>query len=234
MSITDHSATPRDLPPLDQRVIKCQSCPRLVEWRSSISQKKRREYSDEMYWGRAVPSFGSLDSKILVVGLAPGAHGANRTGRMFTGDRSGQWLYRSLHRNQLATSDVYHSKEDGQQLHNTRITAVVRCAPPDNKPTTQEMHQCLPYLKEELSLMKSCNVIVVLGGFAWNALITQLLQLHGPVRPKPKFSHGAQVHIGPYYVLGCYHPSQQNTFTKKLTEPMLDDIFAQAKTLANV
>lgn len=222
---------------LDQKIVACTKCPRLVEWREEVAVVKRKSYEHEKYWGKPVPGFGPDNARIIIVGLAPGAHGANRTGRIFTGDSSGDWLYKALHKNGLATIPTSTSADDGQKLINTRITCAVRCAPPDNKPSTDEKNQCSDYLINEIDLlMPTARIFVALGSFAWSAIIKSLRTLdHQISTPTPKFGHGASfTYIGPdgikRMVLGSYHPSQQNTFTGKLTEPMLNSIFKKAKS----
>ena len=200
-------------------------CPRLVEWRERVAREKKAAYKDESYWGRPVPGFGDPEARVVVLGLAPAAHGANRTGRFFTGDRSGDFLFASLYRTDFSDSAVSRRKGDATLL-NLWISAVVRCAPPGNKPAPAERDRCLPYAARELALLPA-GVIVCLGAFAWDGA----LRLHG-VRPKPKFGHGAEHHVpcGPT-LLGCYHPSQQNTFTGVLTPPMLDAVLMRAREL---
>lgn len=222
----------RDLLLLDQEITNCSACPRLVKWRESVAQEKRKAYIDQEYWGKPVPGFGPADAHIVVVGLAPGAHGANRTGRVFTGDRSGDWLYRSMFRAGLASQETSTAREDGQYLINTRLLSAVRCAPPDNKPTTDERDTCAPFLLREMQLLPA-RVYVALGSFAWTAVLSGLKTLgyHVPT-PRPKFGHGAEIGIGDLTLIGSYHPSQQNTFTGKLTQPMLDEIFQKAAKLA--
>jgi uracil-DNA glycosylase len=212
---------------LERRVVDCRRCPRLVEWRERVAREKRAAYSDEDYWGRPVPGFGDPAARVYVLGLAPAAHGGNRTGRVFTGDRSGDWLFGSLHRTGFANQPTSVNAGDGLRLDGAFVAAAVRCAPPANKPLPEERDECLPYAAEELELLEPA-VIVCLGAFAWDAAC-RLLGL----RPKPKFGHGAEhsVDNGPV-LLGTYHPSQQNTFTGKLTEPMLDAVFARARELA--
>jgi uracil-DNA glycosylase family 4 len=216
---------------LNNEIVACQRCPRLVQWCADVAVRKRKSYEDDAYWGKAVPSFGDPDARVLLVGLAPGAHGANRTGRMFTGDRSGEWLYRALHRAEFANQAESIWRDDGLTLHDAWITAVVHCAPPDNKPSTEERNTCVDYLGRELPLMPRTRVIVALGGVAWNGALKALAANGHQVRPKPKFGHAAEFSIGPYILLGSYHPSQQNTSTKRLTEPMLDAIFNRAKEI---
>ena len=217
------------------RVSVCRACPRLVEWREGVAETKRRAYAGEQYWGRPVPGFGPPDPHILVVGLAPGAHGANRTGRNFTGDRSGEWLYASLYRCGLANQPTAVAADDGLALYGTRIIATVRCAPPDNKPTPAERDTCRPWLVRELELLwPTTRAVVVLGGFGWAGLWPALRGIGVDVpRPVPKFAHGVEVALPDgRTVLGCYHVSQQNTFTGRLTEAMLDAVFTRAAVLA--
>jgi uracil-DNA glycosylase family 4 len=205
-----------------------------VAWCEKVAREKRAAYRDETYWGAPVPSFGDPDAHIVVVGLAPGAHGANRTGRMFTGDRSGEWLYGALHRAGLASQPESTGREDGLTLQNVWITAAVRCAPPDNKPTTAERTECRGYLERELLVFESASVIVALGGLSFSEVLRVARVIGYPVpRPRPPFGHGAEVPLGPKRTLiGSYHPSQQNTFTGKLTEPMFDAIWTRALSLA--
>lgn len=202
---------------LNSRIVACRACPRLVEWREKVAREKRASFQDWEYWGKPVPNFGDPDGDLLIVGLAPAAHGANRTGRMFTGDRSGDWLYRALHKAGLASQAEAVSADDGLQLNGVLITAAVHCAPPDNKPLPSEFQACAPYLSETLDA-KPWRAILCLGSIAWQAV-----HRHFGTKPLPKFSHGA-VFESPsgLKVVGSYHPSQQNTFTGKLTEEMLD------------
>ena len=217
---------------VNERVVACTRCPRLVEWRSTVAREKRAAYAADRYWGRPVPSFGDPDAELLIVGLAPGAHGANRTGRMFTGDRSGDWLFRALHRAGFANQPDGRTADDGLCLSRAYITAAVRCAPPSNRPTTAERDHCRPYLEEELDIFRSAGVVVALGGFAFDQVL-RILQRSGAhvPRPRPKFSHGVEVDLGNRTVLGCYHPSQQNTFTGRLTESMFDAVWERARHL---
>jgi uracil-DNA glycosylase len=215
---------------LEQRVVNCRLCPRLVEWREQVAREKRASFADEEYWGRPVPGFGDPAARVFVLGLAPAAHGGNRTGRVFTGDRSGDWLFASLHRTGYANQAESIRAGDGLRLTDLWIAAAVRCAPPANKPLPSERDNCLPYAEEELRLLPGVRLIVALGAFAWDAA----LRLHGGVRPRPKFGHLAETKLpGGRFLLGCFHPSQQNTFTGKLTEPMLDAVFERARVLSS-
>ena len=212
---------------LGEEIISCRRCPRLVEWRDKVAREKRAAYADEEYWGRPVPGFGDPNARVVIFGLAPAAHGANRTGRFFTGDRSGDFLFGALYRTGFSSSPISRRADDGLCLRGLWISAAVRCAPPKNKPTPTERDACLPYAARELKLLPA-QVLVCLGAFAWNAA----LRLHG-VRPKPRFAHGTE-HTIPsgLILLGCYHPSQQNTFTGVLTEAMLDAVLQRARELA--
>jgi uracil-DNA glycosylase family 4 len=225
----------RDLAGLDAAVTACRACPRLVDWREAVARDKRAAYRDQDYWGRPVPGFGDPAARLLVVGLAPGAHGANRTGRVFTGDRSGDWLYGSMFRVGLASQPTATGREDGLTLRAARVTAAVRCAPPGNQPSARERTTCAPWLDAELRLLPSVSVLVTLGGVAWQAVWAALRRAgHEVPRPLPVFGHGAEVALPGLTVLGCYHPSQQNTFTGRLTEPMLDAVLRRAAGLASV
>jgi uracil-DNA glycosylase len=230
------AASARTLTQLDARVTVCRACPRLVAWREQVATEKRRAFADEQYWGRPVASFGVAEPGILVLGLAPAAHGANRTGRMFTGDRSGDWLYAALHRVGLANQPTSVAADDGLELRGVRIAAPVHCAPPANKPTTDERDTCRGWLDRELALLwPSVRAIVVLGGFGWAALWPTLRAAGIAVPDRvPPFSHGVEAEVDGRTALGCYHVSQQNTFTGRLTEPMLDAVFARAASIAGL
>ena len=224
---------------LDSAIVKCKKCPRLVQWREEVAVVKRKAYENEKYWGKPVPGFGPANAQIVILGLAPGAHGANRTGRVFTGDSSGDWLYKSLYKNGLAKIPTSKSKDDGQQLINTRILCAVRCAPPDNKPSTEEKNTCAPFYKDEIALlMPTARSFLALGNLAWTTLLATLQELGCEIpKPKPKFGHGVEASgstpSGRKISLICsFHPSQQNTFTGKLTEPMIDAVFARAIELS--
>lgn len=217
-----------ELEVLEERVVACEQCPRLVEWTRSVAAEKKKAYADQEYWGRPVPGFGDADAAIAVIGLAPAAHGANRTGRMFTGDRSGDWLYRGLYRAGLANQPTSTDIDDGLTLSNAWVTSAVKCAPPLNKPTAEEQRACQPYLSEEVAGLKNLRVLVALGSIGATAVVR-----HFDVRPRPKFGHGLEVGISDSLTMLCsYHVSQQNTFTGRLTEQMLDDVFARAVELA--
>ena len=222
---------------LRREVTSCTRCPRLVEWRERSAADPPRRYQGETYWARPLPGFGDPRARILIVGLAPAAHGGNRTGRIFTGDRSGDWLFAALHRAGLANQPTSVSADDGLRLGDAYVTAVNRCPPPQNRPTTEERDNCLPYLVRELKLLRRARVIVALGAFAWAGSLLALAALGAALpRPRPRFGHGAEATIdspaGEFTLVGCFHPSQQNTFTGKLTEPMLDSVFGRARELA--
>ena len=219
---------------LNEEVVRCVRCPRLVAWREQIAREKRASFAGEEYWGRPVPGFGDPGANVLVVGLAPAAHGGNRTGRVFTGDRSGEWLFRALHRAGFANQAESISRDDGLRLQGCYISAVVKCAPPDNKPTPEERDTCLPYIVRELSLLPRVSVLVCLGSFAWDGALRALAAAGHVAKPKPKFGHLSEAIVGPYTLLGSYHPSQQNTFTGKLTEEMFDAVFRRARGVSGV
>ena len=232
--VARQAAAAPGLAELAARVSVCRACPRLVAWREEVARTGRRSYAGQPYWGRPITGWGSAQPSVLIVGLAPAAHGGNRTGRIFTGDRSGDWLFAGLHRAGLATSPTSVHAGDGQRLVNTRMVAAVRCAPPDNRPDPAERDTCAPWLDAELAgVLPGLAVVVALGSFAWGvtmaALARQRLTLP---RPRPRFGHGVEVALsGGPLLLGCYHPSQQNTFTGRLTAQMLDDVLVRAAAL---
>jgi uracil-DNA glycosylase family 4 len=218
---------------LENEVVVCRRCPRLVAWREEVARVKRASFADEEYWGRPLPGFGDPGARVLVLGLAPAAHGGNRTGRVFTGDRSGDWLFAALWRAGFANQPTSVRPGDGLELTDCWVVAAVRCAPPANHPTPAERDNCLPYLVRELELLTQARVILCLGGFAWDAALRTLAVGGASVpRPRPKFGHGSKAGVGDYVLLGCFHPSQQNTFTGRLTESMMDDVLARARELA--
>jgi uracil-DNA glycosylase family 4 len=218
---------------VDREVVSCRRCPRLVAWREQVAREKRAAYAGEAYWGRPLPGFGDPRATVMVLGLAPAAHGGNRTGRIFTGDRSGDWLFAGLYRAGFANQPQSVAHDDGLILRGCYVAAAVRCAPPANRPLPSERDNCQPYLERELRLLRSVCVIVCLGGFAWDAALRTLGALRAEIpRPRPRFAHGASVSIAGWMLLGCYHPSQQNTFTGRLTEAMLDEVFERSKSLA--
>ena len=226
--MTSTRGRPDTLKRLAEDITGCRMCPRLVEWRESVALEKRASYRDQTYWGKAVPGFGDPNARVLVLGLAPAAHGANRTGRVFTGDRSGDWLFRSMHRAGFANQPTSVHAGDGLTLTGAYVAAAVRCAPPDNKPEVDERDRCLPYLRREMALLSELNVIVVLGKFAYDVVAREL-----GVRGRPAFGHLVEAVAPNGLTLVCsFHPSQQNTFTKRLTEPMLDAVFTRAAELS--
>ena len=220
--------TPLDRLELD--VVACRACPRLVEWRERVAIEKRAAYRDQTYWGRPIPGFGDPAARIVVLGLAPAAHGANRTGRVFTGDRSGDWLFRAMHRAGLANQPESTAIDDGLALHDAWVTAAVKCAPPGNAPLPEERDACAPFLEREFAALAHAAVVVCLGQFGYQAACS-----HFGVRPRPKFGHGVEVEVpGAPRLICSFHPSQQNTFTKRLTEPMLDAVFHRAVVLSSL
>jgi uracil-DNA glycosylase len=224
---------PSSLAELNAQVVSCRRCPRLVEWRELAARERPRRYAEWDYWARPLPGFGDPEARILIVGLAPAAHGGNRTGRIFTGDRSGDWLFAALYRAGLANQPTSVHRDDGLQLRGAYIAAVVRCAPPANRPLPSERDNCLPYLVQELRLLRRVRVLVCLGSFAWDGALRALAAIGHRRRPRPAFGHLAEAEVGPYVLLGSYHPSQQNTFTGKVTEAMLDEVFNRALTLGS-
>lgn len=224
-----------DLAALDSVIADCRACPRLVSWREDQARAKVARFRDETYWARAVPGFGPADARILLVGLAPAAHGANRTGRVFTGDASGDFLWRALHAVGLASQPDGRRAGDGLTLAGVRVAAAVRCAPPANRPTPLEQATCRPWLVREVELLAHLRVIVPLGAIGWDATLRVLAALgHATPKPRPRFGHGSEVQIGPYALVGSYHPSQQNTFTGRLTPTMLGAVLDRAMTLAGL
>lgn len=222
----------RSLTQISRAIVRCRRCPELREYCAEVGRIKRKAYADWTYWGRPVPGFGDSNARVLIAGLAPAAHGANRTGRMFTGDRSGDFLYAALHRAGLANRPEATDREDGLTLRDVFITASLRCAPPGNKPTVGQLEKCSSYLFEEMRALKP-RVVIALGGIGWNAALRMLKASgHAWPSPKPKFTHGGEVVIGDVHLLGCYHVSQQNTFTGRLTEPMIDKVLERAMALA--
>jgi uracil-DNA glycosylase len=230
-----NAATAADIASLQEAIIACTRCPRLVAWREQVAREKVRRFADEEYWGRPVPSLGEAGARLLIVGLAPAAHGGNRTGRVFTGDRSGDWLYRAMYRAGFANQPTSTHCGDGLELRDCYITAVIHCAPPANKPLPEEVANCRPYLMAELELLRQVRVVVALGRMAFDAAIAAIgLPPNDAAKrsPRPPFKHGAEVRLaGGKRLIASFHPSQQNTFTGKLTEPMLDAIFARAREL---
>ena len=220
-----------ELEALQRRVVDCRRCPRLVQWRERVAAERRPAYTGWSYWGRPVPGFGDPDATLLVCGLAPAAHGANRTGRMFTGDRSGDFLYAALHRAGLATQPVSSHRGDGLRLTGCWVTAAVRCAPPGNRPSPGERDNCAPYLDAELRLLP-VRAVLALGGFAWDAALRVLGARAGRPRPRPRFGHGAEARVGKVALIVSYHVSQQNTFTGRLTADMLDTVVTRARDLS--
>ncbi len=221
---------------LAEEVSCCRRCPRLVSWREQVARERRAAFASEEYWGRPLPGFGDPAARVLLLGLAPAAHGANRTGRVFTGDRSGDFLFAALWRTGFANQPTSRSRDDGLALRDAWITAAVRCAPPQNRPTPQERERCQPWSVAELRLLEDVRVVVCLGAFAWDAALRLTAALSDPPvaprRPRPRFAHGGELTGERYELLGCYHPSQQNTFTGRLTEPMIDAVLERARVLA--
>jgi uracil-DNA glycosylase len=232
--VASHSGS--ELAALAEEVSSCRRCPRLVAWREQVARERRAAFAHEVYWARPVPGFGDPAARALVVGLAPAAHGGNRTGRIFTGDRSGDFLFAALARCGLANQPTSHHRDDGLTLRDVWITAAVRCAPPANRPTADERERCLPWSVRELGLLANVRVLLCLGAFAWDAALRLVAAAagEGPTvpRPRPRFAHGAELPGERYTLVGCYHPSQQNTFTGRLTEPMIDQVLLRVRALA--
>ena len=229
MVSSDRATDRQALAALNAEIVECRRCPRLVEWRERVAREKVRRFRDEPYWGRPLPGFGDPDGRILLIGLAPAAHGGNRTGRVFTGDASGDFLWAALHAEGLADRPGSRRAGDGLTLTDTYIAAAVRCAPPLNKPTIAERDACAPFLVREMALLDRVQVVVALGQFGWDAALRALAELGHEVRPKPRFGHLAEAVVGPYRLLGSYHPSQQNTFTGRLTPAMFRAVIARAR-----
>ena len=224
---------PASLAALTAEIVACRRCPRLVAWREQVAGEKVRRFRHETYWGKPVPGFGDPEARILIVGLAPAAHGGNRTGRVFTGDASGDFLWAAMHAVGLADRPVSRRADDGLTLIDSYIAAAVRCAPPANKPTIEERDACAPFLAREIALLHRVAVVVALGAFGWVAALRALADLRHQVHPRPSFGHGAETVIGPYRLLGSYHPSQQNTFTGRLTPGMLREVLSRAREIAH-
>jgi uracil-DNA glycosylase len=217
---------------IEEEVVACRACPRLVAWREQVAREKVPRFADQTYWGRPVPGFGDPAAKVLILGLAPAAHGGNRTGRIFTGDRSGDFLFAALHGAGLANKPVSLAPGDGLQLIGAYLSAVNRCAPPANKPTPEERDRCLPFLVREIQALTGLRAVVALGAYAWDGALRALAELGHRTKPKPRFGHGTEASLGDLTLLGCYHPSQQNTFTGKLTPPMIQAVMVRASKVA--
>jgi len=232
-SVVTRRMQPNELGALARSIHRCRRCPRLVDWRKAAAADPPRRYRGEPYWAKPLEGFGDPAARVVLIGLAPAAHGGNRARRMFTGDRSGHWLYAALHRAGYSNRPQSEWRDDGLRLRGAYVTAVNRCPPPANRPTPSERDNCLPYLERELQLLSEARVLVALGGFAWDGALRAIGALGDPPpRPKPRFAHGAEARAGRWTLLGCYHPSQQNTFTGRLTEPMLDAVLRRARELS--
>lgn len=221
----------RALAAVTREVVECRACPRLVRWREDVAAEKVARFADEAYWGRPVPGYGDPAARLLVLGLAPAAHGGNRTGRVFTGDRSGDFLFAALHRAGFADRPTSTHRDDGLRMLGAYVAAVVRCAPPGNRPTPAERDRCLPFLDREIAALEDLRVVLALGAFAWDGALRALASLGHVARPKPRFGHGAEATVGPFALVGSFHPSQQNTFTGRLTPAMLDAVLDRARDL---
>ncbi|MDP9296984.1 MAG: uracil-DNA glycosylase [Actinomycetota bacterium] len=217
---------------ISEEVVACRACPRLVDWREAAAEAPPRRYAGERYWARPLPGFGDPDARVLIVGLAPAAHGGNRTGRIFTGDRSGDFLFASLHRTGFANQPTSEHRDDGLELTGAYIAAINRCPPPGNRPTPTERDACLPFLERELAALDRVRVVVALGAFAWDGVLRAGVALGQRLERRPRFAHAAEAELGLGTLLGSFHPSQQNTFTGKLTPKMLDAVFVRARALA--
>jgi uracil-DNA glycosylase family 4 len=223
-----------ELEAVSRDVVACRACPRLVEHRECVARERVARFADQTYWGRPVRGFGDPRAPVLVLGLAPAAHGGNRTGRIFTGDRSGDFLFASLHRTGFANQTTSVARDDGLELRGAYVSAVNRCAPPRNRPTPEERDRCLPFLRREMAALRELQVIVPLGGYAWDGALRALRALGHVARPRPEFGHGVEAEVGSFTLLGAFHPSQQNTFTGKLTAAKLDAVFVRARALAGL
>ncbi len=232
--MTDLAAGGAHLGDLVGSIVTCRACPRLVQWREDVARERVARFADEVYWGRPVPGFGDPAARLLIVGLAPAAHGGNRTGRVFTGDRSGDFLFAALHRAGFANQPTSTHADDGLRLTGAYLAAVNRCAPPDNQPTPDERDRCLPYLRQELELLPTAKTIVCLGAWGWDGVLRALATLGERPARRPRFGHGAEAPVGGYRLFGCFHPSQQNTFTGRLTEPMIDAVLRRAGELSRL
>ncbi|MGZ8572156.1 MAG: uracil-DNA glycosylase [Actinomycetota bacterium] len=230
--MTPPAAGTDPLAALGEQIVACHACPRLVGWRERVAREKVARFADQEYWGAPVPGFGDPGARVLVLGLAPAAHGGNRTGRIFTGDRSGDFLYAGLYRAGAANQATSVARDDGLVLTGVYVSAINRCAPPDNRPSPQERDRCLPFLERELVLLPEVHTILCLGAFAWDGAVRALASMGHTTRPKPRFGHAALAEVGPYVLIGCFHPSQQNTFTGKLTPEMLDQVVERALAAA--
>ena len=226
--------TARALDRIEAEVVACRACPRLVTWREEVAREKVARFAHQEYWGRPVPGFGDARARVLILGLAPAAHGGNRTGRIFTGDRSGDFLFASLFRAGFANQPTSIARGDGLVLSGAYVSAVNRCAPPGNRPTPGERDRCLPYLEREVAALSELRVVLALGSFAWDGALRATAGLGHTVRPRPRFAHAAEAAVGPYTLLGCFHPSQQNTFTGRLTPPMMDAIMGRVASLSGL
>ena len=228
------TARAESLADINAEIVRCTKCPRLVRWREEVARHPPARFAGQSYWAKPVPGFGDANARVVIVGLAPAAHGGNRTGRVFTGDRSGDFLFPALHETGFANQPDSTGVGDGLRLNDLYVCAINRCAPPDNKPTPAERDNCLPYVVRELQVLRRARVLVCLGAFAWDGALRALADLGHTTKPRPRFAHGAEAKVGDYTLLGTYHPSQQNTFTGRLTKPMLVEIFERARVLAGV
>jgi len=231
--MSEHS-NPSALAAIERESLGCRACPRLVEWREQVAEEKVARFAHETYWGKPVPGFGDPAALVMIVGLAPAAHGGNRTGRIFTGDVSGDFLFAALHRTGFANQPTSISRDDGLRLRGAHVAAVNRCAPPRDEPATEERDRCLPFLAAEIGELGSARLVVALGAFAWDGALRVLAELGHRSRPRPRFGHGVEAVVGPFTLLGCFHPSPRNTVTGRLTEPMIDAVLRRARELAGL